>query len=489
MIWFPALLPLELDSYQTASSVQELVERLKHKPADLVLFFETASDDETWSDTHLDLMRDLIDWITQRAFEQRLDHALRERAVNAIRKHYALLGALLRENITLQFKDCAVQANSLLLELLSSYFQQLLLPFSKQKKESFSLSLSCRYEQFVSFEYFMTRGEIPGLNQLDENALLALLSQAVQWDVGSVSEACQKMLCKYITRENAFERLLQAHQEHWTIFKQACMAFINSYAAGFFFYTHTGVRLGFEFISFTDKALQTFASFAAVITDLSFPGRLSSDPECIAMMRMVPHLVRLDLSRSHAFAAFEECLPEQLQELDLSECAWVEPALFKQIAHAVPHLCQLSLNSNLHLKYNAWGELRHFTQLARLDLAHCDQIGIKELDILLKACPKLLELNLRGIAGIEDAAAVVIGRLGSQLTALALSHCALTDVGLIELAVHCSSLRALTLSHCTQISDKGVLQLLRYASSLEQLDLTGCRLSDHVLQAARGLAK
>src|ERR1700722_11792624 len=100
MIWFPALLPQELDSYQTASSVQEIVERLKHKPADLVLFFETASDDETWGDAHLDLMRDLVDWITQRAFEQRLDHALRARAVNAIRKHYALLGALLRENIT-----------------------------------------------------------------------------------------------------------------------------------------------------------------------------------------------------------------------------------------------------------------------------------------------------------------------------------------------------------------------------------------------------
>ena len=229
-----------------------------------------------------------------------------------------------------------------------------------KKKESFSLSLSCRYEQFVPFEYFMTRGEIPGLNQLSENVLLALLSQAVQWDVGAVSEACQKMLCKYITRENALERLLQAHQKHWTIFKQACIAFINSYAAGFSFYAHIAERLGFEFISFTDKALQTFASFAAVITDLSFPGRLSSDPECIAMMRMVPHLVRLDLSRSHAFAAFED-LPEQLQELAFCLSAhWVEPGIFKQIAHAAPHLCELKSQQQPAFEIQRLGRIAPF---------------------------------------------------------------------------------------------------------------------------------
>ena len=456
---FPDLMPEELAAYQKTSNTEELYDLLIKNRSDLLLFFEAAADDETWSEKHESFMKRLLEWMTEQQYADRLDHPFCMRAAKLLQKHEQLLQPLLPENIQLQFKDKTVKANSLLLSVLSPFFQSALI--SKKRDEGKLSFVKYDYEQFVPFEQFMRKGEIPHLYRFHLAELFVLLEQASLWGVRPIIWESQQALVKYISQENVSEWLQKAHKEQWDILKQKCVDFINSLADGFSLYVNFPERLGFALKSFEGNTEFFFHQYGAFITDLSLPYNLSEDPRAAEFIVESSHLVRLDLSRSDALGLLLPAIPPNLEALDLSECPWLKPGMLKQFADLSPSLKQLSLCGDTHLNYAIWGELHHFAKLQRLDLSRCHQISSSDFKVILKACPPLLELALDDCSGIDEEGFSQIGKFMPLLESLSMVNCAITDRALADIADQCQSLKMVDLSRCRLITERGVKRFAR----------------------------
>jgi hypothetical protein len=461
---FPDLIPEELLVYQAVATSNQLFELLIKKPLDLLLFFEAAADDETWSERHADFMKRVLDWMTEQQELGGLSQQLCVRVAKALHKHEALLQPMLQQNVELQFKDGTVKANSLLLSTLSPFFQSAL-P-SKWKGEAKLSFARYEYATFIPFEQFMRKGCIPELYRYNQAELFTLLRQAAQWAVRPVVWECEQALVKYLSPENALDWLETADKEHWDILKRKCVDFLNASTSECFFYITSPDRLGFAFKRIEGNALDFFERSGSFLTDFSLSGTIPTDPRVQACLRKTSKLVRLDLSRSDALGDLVTAFPKHLQELDLSECPWLGQGYFKRFAERCPNLIQLNLSSNIQLNYVSWGELHYFARLEKLDLSRCRQINSQELKLILKACPGLHELNLSECSGIGEEGFILIGKSLPELTNLSLVRCAVNDSALAELAAYCKFLKAIDFSHCSLLTEKGVRQLVKQLPAL-----------------------
>ena len=485
---FPDLLPEELNAYRKVSTPEELYDLLIKTPPDLILFFTAATDDETWSEMHSALMKQLIDWVTLHSFQAELDASHQMSAAQAIRKHYVLLQPLLPENIEIQFKDKALLVNSLLFSKISPFFESALLNASRTIERPKISFINYSYKQFAPFELYMQQGYIPYLYKLDEKELIALLKTALLWNVSEVVEESQRGLFKYISRDNVEKYLLQSHQEGWELVKQRAIDFINSYARGYSLYALATARLGFKILHLDDDVIDAFNSLSPYLTDLSLPLNFPAEMRAVSLLRKIPHLIRVDLSRSDAFVQeLFATLPQSLEELDLSECPWLKSGILKQFAAACPSLEKLNLSANSQLKYAVWGELTHFAHLRQLNLSRCQQISSADLKVILKACPRLTELILDHCKGIDEEGFGFIGKALMQLNTLSLSYCLLSDRVLAEIALHARSLTSIFLSNSENITEKGVMQLIKGAPELRRIDLSGCKIPAAMLKQIKRL--
>ncbi|MFQ5729646.1 MAG: hypothetical protein ACE5GN_04735, partial [Waddliaceae bacterium] len=83
----PALLPEELHYTSVAENDKNLLNMLVKIPEDLVVFFEYACGDETWSELHHNFMQEVIRWMTWQFFQDRLLMKTAQRATLSIREH------------------------------------------------------------------------------------------------------------------------------------------------------------------------------------------------------------------------------------------------------------------------------------------------------------------------------------------------------------------------------------------------------------------
>jgi F-box and leucine-rich repeat protein 2/20 len=487
---FPAPLPNQLFSYQQVSFPQasfwdELFNLLLKKTSDLILFFETAADDETWSEEHPDFMKKVIEWISQRTAEDRLEYSFSLRAANIIRKHYFILNSLIPQNLRIHFRNETVEINTLLLGTISEFFRSLIIKEYRGKKEGELFFQTIDYGQFIPFETFANKGIISDLYRCNQEELIQLLQQAIQWQVTAVIEACENALVKYVNRENVSDFLILAHKEQCWVLKNYCFTFINQFAAGYQFYASAVDRIGFTFESFNDKSIQAFEQFCLHITDLSFPRNLNEDVQFIQIMQRSSHIQRLDLSRSDSQGNSLIALPKNLKELDLSECLWLKPGMLKQFSIQCPELNKLNLSGNSQINYSIMGELMFFSHLNTLDLSRCYQVNNKDLEVLLKACKQLVNFSLNECRNIDDEGFFKIGKYVPQIICLELSHCNISNGSLIEIATQCRLLSVLNLSRCEQITEKGVLQLLKQLPLLKTIDITHCNISLTIIQQIR----
>src|ERR1700722_10709013 len=97
----PALLPNELKYTSVAVNNRILLNMLVKIQQDLILFFEYACEDETWSGQHSDFMREAIQWMTNQFFQDKLLMSFAQRASKAIQQHFHILGALVPQNLTI----------------------------------------------------------------------------------------------------------------------------------------------------------------------------------------------------------------------------------------------------------------------------------------------------------------------------------------------------------------------------------------------------
>uniref|UniRef100_A0A0E0BMR6 F-box/LRR-repeat protein 15-like leucin rich repeat domain-containing protein n=1 Tax=Oryza glumipatula TaxID=40148 RepID=A0A0E0BMR6_9ORYZ len=132
-------------------------------------------------------------------------------------------------------------------------------------------------------------------------------------------------------------------------------------------------------------------------------------------------------------------------------------------------------------------EMIHKLQTLKLDGCQFMDDGLKSIG---KSCVSLRELSLSKCSGVTDTdLSFVVPRL-KKLLKLDVTCCRkITDVSLAAITTSCPSLISLRMESCSLVSSKGLQLIGRRCTHLEELDLTDTDLDDEGLKALSGCSK
>lgn len=481
----PAFTPTHFQHLKAIASDQALFESFI-KASDLVLFFEIASDDETWSERHEDFISSTLQWATSMAYEDKMTQDEISQVAAAIHKHYPVFKSVIPRNITVELKDGKVQENGLLIASASEYLRRVMLRECRDK-ESTILPLS----QIDKIEYapihsYINTAASPELLIMGQEDLNELIERVMPWQMTRLSEMVQKRLSVYLTDDNVVPMLIDARKRRLLALAQHSADYINKRNSGFHLAVPSTERLSLEFYNFDDETRKIFEQFRDWITDIVCKGTVADNPSFGRILKKSPKLIAIDISETFLFSGCFLDIPMGVKEINLSGCPWLSKETFKQLADICPSIEQMDLTNNTHIKYGTWSDLLKFKQLQRLSLAYCHQISSSDFSIIIKSCPSLTHLTIKDCAKISDDGFYELAHL-KQLRDLNLSHCSLTDNALVEIGNRCNKLLSLDISNCNQITEKGIIGLVKNAGALLELNIERCRFTPSTLEEIRQL--
>lgn len=464
----PTFLPSKLQFASSAERDKELFNLLLKNTGDLVQFFTYASDDETWSENHKDFMKLALGWFTNQHFQDKLASEYAEAVKESIYRHHSILKPLIPYNITLKIEGVAYPANSLLLGSNSIYLRNLLIRECLERNQK-TLSLSgIKTSEAIYLLNYLHTGRFGELWKWTQDEILSLLVVVEKLRLPALSKESQTILKRYLSRENVIDTLIKAQRQHHYFLKEACVDFFNNLEYGAKLKAIDFDHLGFEFLNYLDKTWSFFTTLVPLITHLIVSGKLVDDPHFFQALNLCPNLMGLDISGSESVYLLEA--PARIQELKLARTSWIDDDNFKTILSFFPQITSLSLSQNTQLSYNAFADLKKLPELKTLDISRC-QIGDDELSLISQSCPLLIDLDLSGLKKITEKGFLDLIQSKPKLMHLKASRTVLNDRVLFELSNRCRSLETLDLSHCVNVTEKGVAGLLKNALSLKYLIL------------------
>lgn len=491
----PHFLPSSLSHYAEVENEAKLFEFLSQTTLDSVIFFEYACADETWTEQHTPFMRVMLEWLTALFLEERLSMDSALRIARSIHAHYPSLQSLIPHNITFRIQGYDVAVNSLLIAVSSEYFHNLIRIECHDKQKKIVNCDEISYDMFTLVNEFANSGDIKNLWKRDQSFLFNFLQTASRLSILKLIPLCEETLKRYITRENALDILIEAHNSSWTILKQKCFYVLNQLSLGIRFLEiakesdHIGRKelkpFAMEFLDFRNTALDIFTRVCSLVTHLICSGSLTEDASFSYVVQSCPHLIALDISRSNFFSERLLNIPSRLEQLDLSTCPWLTPENLKRIIANCPHLTRLSCSSNVQLTFLAWSELQKLKNLVALDISRCRQIQDEEFSLILKACVNASELNLEDCTKLTDKAFFELARSQPKLEILNVSRCHIGDGTLADITSRCSNLRSLNMSRCGEITNRGLLQAMRFALELRELYIQHCNIKPETVAAIK----
>lgn len=476
----PAFLPQALDYCNQANSEEELLDLLIKDTGNLLIFFEYMCEDETWSERHFQMIANLIEWLSAQGMYDKLTDDTYRRTAQALRKHAPLFQPYIPKNVTIQLQDDVVAANNLLLTAASPFFKEAI-RIEHAKGSSKLVLTNVPRNLFKPILEFVNTGSLGDVWKLPEEMLVALLRQTLSWGMDPAARECEDILKRYITKDNVFERFATAEQENWYYTQQLCANFINRMELGFRLSLLGVDRLKAQFDNFNEETLVNFRNVQKLVTDVACQGQLGDHRGFVQVIKTLPKLIALDLSRTESFSDNFYSIPSDLQELNLSKCVWLSQQMLRKMNAICPHVKRLQLNNNQQLNFAAWGELAKFKQLIGLDLSECQQISDDDLVVILSAGRGILEWNVSECKKLTDKGLLEFTKKAPRLTHLDVSRTQLSDSTLIELATRCRSLRDLTALACRNLTAKGVSECVKHAPVLHKLDIRLCRIPQSVI--------
>lgn len=449
---FPDLYPKELKPYSAATSEEDLFLKLLPNKPDLLLFFETAAEDETWSERHPKFMTQVIEWLTEQNLNNLFPDEVSERVAKILREHYQVLSPFIPNDICLALKDQELNVNSLLMSTTSEVFKQLI----SSRSEKGQIVLDVRYHVFDPFYSYLKFGSVPHLSTWRVDEVQRLLDQATEWRVRGVSEASQNVLSKYIDKDNFIEILNQSVENRWDVYRDGSIEFVNRSGWGFKLFSTPSINLGFKFLDFSEPTLAQFERLKGKITGLSVEEGQMESLDLVKVVKALPALYMLDISGTLEYSEHLQYVSPNLKVLYLNQCPWVSQKSIKQLTQYFPDLKELSLQSNIQMSSLDFGALKGFTKLRRLDLSHCHQMNSTDLGVVVRVCSMVDHLILADCVNIDERGFVELAHQGSRFITLDLSKTKITDAGLIEILTRCRSLTTLKISRCLLVSDVGL---------------------------------
>ena len=482
----PALMYKSLGYTKKAETDDDLISLLVLKPPDLIKFLVKACDDETWADGHPVFMRKALTWITDECFQDRLMMSFVRRVAQVIREHYSVLLAYLPLNLTVKLKDKDVRINGLLLSASSEYLRVMVRRDCRDNSNRTTLNFQeIPYAHFDVIEAFVNTESTFDLVRKDKPIVIKILKLAMQWELEELSKACQDYLKKYITEENVFDTLIRAHQKQRTHLREACFEFANNLQLGYRFENRGLEYLGFEFIEFSENSLAAFELVRLYVTHLIFSGKLTEDPTFVKIIYSCPKLICLDISRSKTFSDQLKEIPETLQELEVSDCPWMNNDNFALLLALCPELSSLTLISDVEISAEGWGALQNLDQLRSLNLTRCVQLTDGDLQVVLQASKSLTTLHLEECRRLTDLSFSEIPKYVPGLVNLNLARTWISMLPLIEIATNCKSLIKIDLTHCEHVDEATLIEILRNAHELREVNVSHCDISKTAVVALR----
>ncbi|XP_010269606.1 PREDICTED: F-box/LRR-repeat protein 3 [Nelumbo nucifera] len=128
-------------------------------------------------------------------------------------------------------------------------------------------------------------------------------------------------------------------------------------------------------------------------------------------------------------------------------------------------------------------------RLTKLVLSRACGLRSSGLEVVVKSCPSLQEIDLSYCLGLGDREASALSR-ATGLRDLKLVKClGVTDVGLAKIAIGCTKLERLSLKWCLEITDLGIELLSKKSTGLRSLDISYLKVTNNSLHSISYLRK
>ncbi|KAK1629403.1 hypothetical protein QYE76_003718 [Lolium multiflorum] len=216
--------------------------------------------------------------------------------------------------------------------------------------------------------------------------------------------------------------------------------------------------------------------------------------DCLPAIMKLPNLEVLSLVGcvgidDDALASLENECSKSLKVLDMSNCQNVTDEGVSSVVKAMPNLLELNLSYCCHVTPSMGKCFQMIPKLQTLKLEGCKFMtdGLKYIGI---SCASLRELSLSKCSGLTDTdLSFVVSRLKSLLKLDITCNRNITDASLAAITSSCPSLISLKMESCSHVSSEGLRMIGKRCSQLEELDITDSDLDDEGLKALSGCSK
>lgn len=485
MEW-PALLPERLNFLRRIRGEEQLLPILIETSDEIFTrFVEVASDDETWTESHLELMKSLFQWATEEFRGRRLLFAHVQRLVQCVHQHSEQLRSLLPADMEIKVKDYTSKGNSMLYAALSPTFREMVqASLAKPKSTLIFMFPDIPSDVFRIVEEYVWTGDVENLWRHPESMLMRVLMRAGQWRIRGLVKLTADVIKRYITRENVVNMIHMAQTYVLPALKDACCEVLNEMTLGAEFASSGEADLIVKIDEFRERNIELLNELAPTISTLTLKGTTA---ESLEIKQFLPRCVRLnilDMRGSEGCNAEILDLIPQIRELDLTNCPWLSDEHAKVILQHVHHLRILSLAENSLLGYECFHHVGNLKQLEILNCKYCLRLQDSFVQLIARGCPGLVSLNISWCPNISNACLESLGILGRELKRLDISHCELvTDAGLRDFVRNAHKLDTLVMQYCPLVTEEGIYNVVSLSPFLRRLDIRLC----HVSEA--GLAK
>ncbi|XP_031488093.1 EIN3-binding F-box protein 2-like [Nymphaea colorata] len=174
-----------------------------------------------------------------------------------------------------------------------------------------------------------------------------------------------------------------------------------------------------------------------------------------------------------------------LESLQLEECNQItQTGILSSLSDCKAKLKTLSLVKCMGIKdqNGCLVPLPVCNSVRSLTIRDCPCFGSQGLAVVGKVCPQLQHVDFSGLTGITDSGVLsLMENCRAGLVKVNLSGCInLTDDAITHLTtLHGGSLQLLNLGGCRRLSDESLKVILANCPSLQDLDMSKCSITDH----------
>uniref|UniRef100_J3NAR5 F-box/LRR-repeat protein 15-like leucin rich repeat domain-containing protein n=1 Tax=Oryza brachyantha TaxID=4533 RepID=J3NAR5_ORYBR len=190
-----------------------------------------------------------------------------------------------------------------------------------------------------------------------------------------------------------------------------------------------------------------------------------------------------------ALSSLDQQCSRSLQVLDMSNSCNITHVGIMSVVKAMPNLLELNLSYCSPVTPPMSSSFKLICKLRTLKLDGC-QFMADGLKLIGKSCISLRELSLSKCSGVTDTdLSFVVSRL-KNLLKLDVTCCRkITDVSLAAITTSCPSLISLRMESCSLLCSEGLQLIGKRCTHLEELDLTDTDLDDEGLKALSRCSK